>query len=76
MIPNHILNGLTPDDRVAILSRGREIHFLVHPVAADPDVIRADAERGGTRVLTTHMRDSVEIQEFVASRERDVGGEG
>jgi hypothetical protein len=32
--------------------------------------------RNGARVLTTHMRDGVEIQEFVASRERDVGGEG
>ena len=76
MIPNHILNGLTPDDRVAVLSRGGDIHFLVHPAAADPDVIRADAARKGSRVLTTHLRDGVEIQEFVASRERDVGGEG
>jgi hypothetical protein len=76
VIPNHILNDLTPDDRVAILSRGGKIHFLVHPVAVDPAVIRADAARAGSQVLTTHMRDRVEIQEFVASRERDVGGEG
>jgi hypothetical protein len=76
VIPNHILNDLTPDDRVAILSRGGDLHFLVHSAAADPDVIRADAVRNGSRVLTTHMRDGVEIQEFVASRERDVGGEG
>lgn len=76
MIPNHILNDLTPDDRVAILSRGGDIRFLVHPAAADPDAIRADAVRNGSRILATHMRDGVEIQEFVASRERDVGGEG
>ena len=76
MIPNHILNDLTPDDRVAVLSCGGEIHFLVHPAAADPDVIRAAAERDGSRILTMHMRDSVEIREFVASRKRDVGGEG
>jgi hypothetical protein len=76
VIPNHILNGLTPNDRVAILSRGGGIHFRVHPAAADPAVIRADAERDGSRVLATHLRDGVEIQEFVASRERDVGGEG
>ena len=76
MIPNHILNDLTPNDRVAILSRGGEIHFLVHSAAADPATIRADAARAGSRVLTTHMRDGVEIKEFVASRERDVGGEG
>jgi hypothetical protein len=76
VIPNHILNGLTADDCVTILSRGGDIHFRVHPAAADPDVIRADALRDGSRVLATHMRDGVEIQEFVASRERDVGGEG
>jgi len=76
VIPNHILNGLTPNDRVAILSRGGAIHFLVHSAAADPAVIRADAEREGSRVLDTHMRDGDEIQELVAARERDVGGEG
>jgi hypothetical protein len=76
VIPNHILNGLTPNDRIAILSRGGEIHFLVHPAAADQAVIRTDAARGGSRVLTTHMLDGGEIQEFVAFRERDVGGEG
>jgi hypothetical protein len=27
-------------------------------------------------VLTTHLSDHIVIQEFVASRERDVGGEG
>jgi hypothetical protein len=76
VIPNHILNGLTPDDCVAILSRDGDIQFRVHPAAADPDVIRADAERDGSRVLAAHMRDGIEIQEFVASRERDVGGAG
>jgi hypothetical protein len=76
MIPNHILNDLTPDARVAILSCGGEIPFLVHPAAADPAVIRADAAWEGFQVLTTHMQDGVEIQDFVASREQDVGGEG
>jgi hypothetical protein len=76
MIPNHILNDLTANDGVAILSRGGEIHFLVHPATADPVVIRADAARDGSQVLITHIRDRGEIQEYVASRERDVGGEG
>jgi hypothetical protein len=76
MIPNHVLNDLTPGDRVAILSRGGEIHFLVHPASDDPDAIRAHADREGSEVLATHMWDPVAIREFVASRERDVGGEG
>ena len=76
MIPNHVLNNLTPNNRVAILARGGEIHFLVHPASDDPDVIRAYAEREGSEVLITHMRDQAAILEFVAGRERDVGGEG
>ena len=76
MIPNHVLNDLSPDDRVAILSRGGEIHFHVHPASDDPGVIREHAAREGSEVLTTHMRDPAAIQAFVASRERDVGGEG
>ena len=76
MIPNHILNGLKPDDRVAILSRGSEIHFHVHPVTDTPEAVRAFASREGSDVLTAHMRDQAEIQAFVAARERDVGGEG
>jgi hypothetical protein len=76
MIPNHILNDLTPDNRVAILSRGGEIHFHVHPSSDTPDAIRAHAAREGSEVLTTHMRDQGAIQAFVAARERDIGGEG
>lgn len=76
MIPTHVLNDLKPDDRVAILSRGGEIHFLVHPAADTPDAIRAYAAGEGSEVLATHMRDRAAILEFVAARERDVGGEG
>ena len=76
MIPNHVLNALKPDERVAILSRGSEIHFHVHLVTDTPEAIRAIAEREGSEVLTTHMRDKAGVQAFVASRERDVGGEG
>lgn len=76
MIPTCILNNLKSDERVAILSRGSEIHFHVHPVADTPEAIRAFASREGSEVLTTHMRDQAAIRAFVASRERDVGGEG
>ena len=76
MIPNHVLHDLWPDERVAILSRGGEIHFHVHPASDDATAIHAHAKREGSRVLTTHMRDYREILDFVAYRERDVGGEG
>jgi hypothetical protein len=76
MIPNHVLDALTHETRVAILSRGGEIHFLVHRATDDPAAVRAFAAREGSDVLTTHMQDHAAIQEFVASRERDVGGEG
>lgn len=76
MIPNHLLNDLTPSDRVAILSRGGEIHFLIHPASDTPDAIGAHATRTGSRVLATHLNDPAAIREFVVSRERDVGGEG
>ncbi|MDB5312754.1 MAG: hypothetical protein JWO38_6956 [Gemmataceae bacterium] len=69
MIPDHVPSGLGPDDRVAILSRGGEIH--VHPASDDPSAVRADAEGEGSRVLTTHTRDQQEFLDFVASRERD-----
>lgn len=76
MIPNHVLNELTADTRVAILSRGGEIHFHIHPASDIPDAIRTFAAAEGSRVLTTHMSDHAAIQAFVLSRERDVGGEG
>jgi hypothetical protein len=76
MIPNHVLNDLGPDDRVAVLSRRGELHFLVHGSAAPAAGIRADAIRDGSEVLATHMRDEATILELVAGLERDVGGEG
>jgi hypothetical protein len=76
MIPNHVLNDLKPDERVAVLSRGAEIHFHIHPASDTPEAVRSFAAREGSAVLTTHMRDQAEIRAFVASRERDVGGEG
>jgi hypothetical protein len=76
MIPNHILNALKPDERIAILSRGSEVHFHIHLVTDTAEAVRARAAAEGSEVLTTHMRDQDAIQAFVASRERDVGGEG
>jgi hypothetical protein len=76
MIPNHVLNDLGPDDRVAILSRGGELQFLVHEATAPAAGIRAAAARDGSEVVATHMRDEAAILELVAGRERDVGGEG
>jgi hypothetical protein len=76
MIPNHILDELTPDKRIAVLSRDGVIHFLVHPATEDPGAIRAQADREGSRALATHLRDKASTMEFVASLEPDVGGEG
>jgi len=76
MIPNHILNDLGPEDRVAILARQGRLQFLVHLAADTPDVILAHADRDGSEVLATHLRDKAAILELVAERERDVGGEG
>lgn len=75
MIPNHILNDLMLDDRIAVLSRGGEIHFLIHPASDRPAQIADYAIREGSQVLKTHLKDHEEILAFVASRERDVGGE-
>lgn len=75
MIPTHVLTDLKPDERVAVLSRGSEVHFHVHPASDTPEAVRVYAAREGSAVLTTHMRDPAEIRAFVASRERDVGGE-
>jgi hypothetical protein len=76
MIPNRLLNNLAPEDRIAILTRNGELHFLVHKASDDPAVVEAYADRNGSEVLTTHMQDQGAILEFVASRERDIGGEG
>ena len=75
MIPTHLLHNLPPGDRIAILSRGGEIHFRVHPAADDPAAVRAAAERDGAQVLRSHLRDPDVILAVVAGRERDVGGE-
>jgi hypothetical protein len=76
VIPNHILAGLGPEDCVAILDRGGELAFLVHRTSGGAAAIRAAAARDGSEVLATHLRDEATILEFVAARERDVGGEG
>jgi hypothetical protein len=76
MIPQHILDDLGPDDRVAVLARGAELRFLVHPAAADRAALRAAAARDGDELVATHMRDKDAILALVAGLERDVGGEG
>jgi hypothetical protein len=75
VIPTHLLTDLKPDERVAVLSRGGEIRFHVHPASDEPDAIRAFAAREGSEVLATHLKDPAVIRALVASRERDVGGE-
>lgn len=75
MIPTHVLAGLKPDERVAVLSRGGEIHFHVHPATDEPDAILALAAREGSEVIATHLKDHEAIRALVASRERDLGGE-
>ena len=76
MIPQHILDDLGPDDRVAVLARGGELHFWVHPAAAPAAAVQAYADRDGSRVVASHLRDKKEILALVAGRERDIGGEG
>ena len=76
MIPHHVLDGLGPDDRVAILAREGELHFLVHQASDGSDRVNEYAARDGSEVLATHLQDKLAILEFVAGRERDVGGEG
>ena len=76
MIPQHILDDLGPGQRVAVLARGGELHFLVHDSAANPVQIRADAGRDGSEVVATHLSDKEAILALVAGRERDVGREG
>ena len=75
MIPTHILDNLSPDERVAVLTRGGELQFRVHRAADAADAIRAEAARDGCEVLATHLQDKAAILELVAGRERDVGGE-
>src|SRR6478735_2480806 len=67
MIPNYVLNGLGPGDRVAILARRGVLHFFVHPASDGPEAIRAYAARDGSEVLTTHMKDQAAITAFGAA---------
>lgn len=76
MIPQHILDDLGPDDRVAVLAREGGLHFLVHPAAAGRAEVQAYAARDGSEVVATHLRDKGAILALVADREQDVGGEG
>jgi hypothetical protein len=76
VIPNHILDDLGPDDRVAVLSHRGELRFLVHRVTDPAAVIQTNAARDGAEVLATHLHDKTAILELVAGRERDIGGEG
>jgi hypothetical protein len=75
VIPTHLLTNLLPGDRVAVLTRGGETHFLVHPAGDSPDAVRAAAGTG-CEVLATHLKDPAAIEALLAPRERDVGGEG
>ena len=75
MIPNHILNSLTENDRIAVLTDAGGIRILVHPASDSPEAIRAHAARSGFGVLATHLQDRSAILELVESREQDVGGE-
>jgi hypothetical protein len=76
MIPQHVLADLGTGQRVAVLARGGELHFLVHEAGADVGQIRADAGRDGSEVVATHLSDKEAILALVTGRERDVGGEG
>lgn len=76
MIPQHILDDLGAGQRVAVLARDGELHFLVHEAGADAGQIRTEAARGGSEVVATHLSDKEAILALVAGRERDVGGEG
>jgi pentose-5-phosphate-3-epimerase len=75
VIPTHVLTDLKPDERVAVLSQGGEIHFRVHLASDKPEAVRARAAQQGAEAIATHLRDHAEILALVASRERDVGGE-
>lgn len=76
MIPQHVLDDLGPDQRVAILIRNGELRFLVHEPQADPARVLADARQNGCEVIATHLADKDAILALVAGRERDIGGEG
>jgi hypothetical protein len=76
MIPQHFPDDLGPDERVAVLARDGELHFLVHDAGADRGQIQVYADRDGSEVVATHLLDKEAILALVAGRESDVGGEG
>jgi hypothetical protein len=55
MTPQHILDDLGPDDRVAVLACEGELYFLVHRATDSPADVRARARREGSEVVATHM---------------------
>lgn len=75
MIPQHVLDNLGPEQRVAILIRDGELHFLVHKATDGPEHIQEYADRNKSQIVATHMHDKAAILALVAERERDVGGE-
>ncbi|HVK07692.1 MAG TPA: hypothetical protein VM597_02830 [Gemmataceae bacterium] len=75
MIPNHIIDNLASHERIAVLARGGELQFVVHPASEDAAAVRARASCDDAEVLASHLQDRAAILELVASRERDVGGE-
>jgi hypothetical protein len=74
MITPRTLDELGPDDRVAVLARDGEFHFMVHRAEDSPADVRARARRDGSEVVATHMRDKREILDLVAERDRNPGG--
>jgi hypothetical protein len=76
MIPQHVLDDLGANERVAILTRDGELHFLVHKATDGPEHIQAYADQDRSQIVATHMRDKEAILALVAGLERDVGGEG
>ena len=47
MIPTHVLTNLKPDECVAVLSRGGELSFHIHPIDDEPESVRVAAARDG-----------------------------
>jgi hypothetical protein len=76
MIPNHILNEIGSEEFIAVFARKGELHFLVHTRTVASDVFQTYADRDGSEIVATHLRDPDEILALVAGRERDLGGEG
>ena len=76
MIPNHVLDNLNPADRVAVLTRGGGIHFLVHPPSDAPEAIRSGrgfADRPWYRAVLAERRSTVtEVFVSLLSNERVV----